>query len=71
MGKYLFHLNSHEVEEKRLLETTPVASYLDTLTDVEIGSSSILHRMKGIHNDSVCIAFAEHLKSRNLVCLVI
>ena len=45
VGKYLFHLNSHEVEEKQLLETTPVASYLDALTDVGIGSSSILHRI--------------------------
>lgn len=44
-GNYLFHLNSHEAEEKRLLKTTPVASYLDALTDVGIGSSGILHRI--------------------------
>ena len=45
VGKYLFHLNSSAVEEKQLLQTSPMPPYLDALSCLGIGSSGILHRI--------------------------
>ena len=45
VGKYLYSLNAHTVEEGALLDTSPVTPYLEMVQRHGIGSSGILHRI--------------------------